>query len=99
MRGIVLPILVFICLTSCELCSAQTVDAQIEGIVTDSDGAAVAGARVTALNTDNGSVLNAATNDSGIYQFPVVTLGRYTLTVECTGFKKAVRSGIQLKSP
>ena len=99
MCRIVFPNLVFIVLMSVRLINSQAFDARIEGTVTDSTGAAVAGARISAVNTENGSVLVGATDDSGLYRFPIATLGHYTLTVERAGFKKLVRSGVQLRSP
>ena len=99
MCRIVFPNLVFIVLMSVRLINSQAFDARIEGTVTDSTGAAVAGARISAVNTENGSVLVGAADDSGLYRFPIATLGNYTLTVERAGFKKSVRSGVQLRSP
>jgi hypothetical protein len=55
--------------------------------VTDVQGAAVGGADVTITNADTGSQLTQKTGAEGIYEFPSIPLGRYTLRVTKEGFK------------
>ena len=48
------------------------------GTVTDTTGATVAGAKVTATETATGLIHESVTNDSGNYTFPDMPPGTYT---------------------
>lgn len=61
----------------------------ISGQVRDQSGAALPAARVTATNTGTNASRNTITNDQGIYTFPSLTPGSYTVRVEKPGFKQA----------
>ena len=77
---------------------AQRADrAVISGVVTDNQGAAVPGATVTIKNEDTGVENALVTNNAGAYTSPPLVLGRYSVTVDLTGFKKMVASGILLQ--
>src|SRR5205807_1602164 len=69
---------------------AQEVTATITGTVTDSTGAAVAGATVTAKSVDRGTVFKDATNEVGIYRIAQLPVGNYDLRVEKEGFQTAL---------
>ncbi len=75
---------------------AQAVYGSIVGIVTDSGGGAVPGARVTI--TDIGrDVTNASTaNDSGIFAQRFLIVGRYRVRVEAPGFKAFVQDNVNV---
>ena len=60
----------------------------IQGVVTDPQGANISGATLTLKNTGTNQQLTATTNDSGIYNFNALSPGKYSLTVEKTGFQK-----------
>src|SRR5258708_4247623 len=66
---------------------AQNTSASLRGTVTDVQGAAVSGANVTITNADTGSQQTQKTGTEGIYVFPSLPLGRYTLRVTKEGFK------------
>lgn len=68
---------------------AQTTNASLSGSVLDSSGAAVQKATVTARNVKTGVALSTVSNDDGIYIFPSLLPGEYTVTAEVTGFRKA----------
>jgi hypothetical protein len=77
---------------------AQRADrAVISGVVTDEQGAAMPGATVTIHNEATGVDTVTITNSAGAYTSPPLVLGRYTVTVDVQGFKKAVTSGILLQ--
>ncbi|MBV8831556.1 MAG: carboxypeptidase regulatory-like domain-containing protein, partial [Acidobacteriaceae bacterium] len=76
---------------------AQTVRGTILGTVTDSSGAVIKGATVTARQTATGLVRTEVTNDVGEYSIPQLPVGPYLVTVEQTGFKKTERTGIELR--
>ncbi|HYO83910.1 MAG TPA: carboxypeptidase regulatory-like domain-containing protein, partial [Bryobacteraceae bacterium] len=77
--------------------SAQTTTAVIHGTVSDTSGAVVPGARVSATLTGTGEVTTTPTNADGNYVFAALKPGTYTVEVEMASFKKAVRSGILLE--
>jgi hypothetical protein len=88
--------LVFLSLTLVGLlCAAKTARAQdvtatITGTVTDPTGAPVAGATVTAHDTERGTMWTSVTNEAGIYNLIRIPVGTYDLKVEQKGFQKSV---------
>lgn len=85
----------FISLFTFENAQAQTDVAEITGAVTDAQGAAVAGATVTVTNPANSFTRTVETGDNGLYRFPALPPATYTVTVEKSGFKKAVQQDVQ----
>jgi len=75
----------------------QNVNASLSGTVTDSSGAVVAGATVTAANEGTELSRTAVSDARGIYVLNVLPVGSYTLTVSLQGFKQAVIHGIVLQ--
>jgi hypothetical protein len=72
--------------------------ATITGIVTDSTGAVVAGAEVTATNTDTNVPTKSVSNGDGIYVIPNLFPGHYSIEFVKSGFESYVRSGMTLNS-
>src|SRR5215213_4232346 len=84
------------CLASPAL--AQRADrATISGVVTDPQGSGVPGATVTIRNEGTGVDTVLVTNAAGAYTTPPLVLGRYAITVDLSGFKKVVSSGVLLQ--
>ena len=75
---------------------AQKDAGAIVGLVRDSSGAVVAGAKVTVTDVDRGIAVSLSTNDRGEYVASPLKIGRYTVTVEKQGFKKAVAEPVQV---
>ena len=75
---------------------AQIAASEVLGTVTDASGSPVPKAQVTLTNLETGVGAKAATNGSGGYDFFDVHIGRYTVTVEATGFSKATAENIQV---
>ncbi|MCC6293114.1 MAG: TonB-dependent receptor [Bryobacterales bacterium] len=75
----------------------STGTATIVGTVTDTSGALIPAAKVTARNTDTSFLYESTTSPEGAYYLPNLRSGNYELRVEATGFKAAVRSGILLR--
>jgi hypothetical protein len=63
------------------------VSGDIAGTVTDSSGAAVPGAKVTARNTGTGQVKDVTTSGAGNYRIPLLQPGKYTVTATADGFQ------------
>jgi outer membrane receptor protein involved in Fe transport len=68
---------------------AQNTNGRVIGIVTDPQGAAVAGAKVTVANTATNVNWNTVSDGKGSFQVLDVPIGMYTITVESRGFARA----------
>jgi len=66
----------------------------ISGVVTDSSGAVIAGATVTAINTQTGVKTNASTDTKGFYGLPALPVGTYDIEISQTGFKTFRQTGL-----
>jgi len=88
--------LVFPLLLSISAVRAQEARGSIAGKVTDPQGAVIAGATVTVTNTETNAVARARSNDTGYFEAALLNPGSYSVAVEAPGFKRAVRSGLDL---
>ena len=77
---------------------AQTISGSITGTVVDSTGAVVPGVAVTLMNEATAVTRTSETNDSGVFVFDAVLVGKYTVRGEKTGFKRFERTGLELSS-
>src|SRR5580658_5949228 len=75
---------------------AQTVNASLGGTVTDSSGAVIPKATVTATGIETGVVTKSITNTSGDYNFPSLQEGNYRVSAEMGGFKQFVYERVTL---
>ncbi|MCL6545948.1 MAG: carboxypeptidase-like regulatory domain-containing protein [Bryobacteraceae bacterium] len=88
---------VFMVLLASVVCFAQESRGTIAGTVTDPQGGVVPGAAVTVTNTETNVANRTKTNEAGYFEVNLLNPGIYSITVEATGFKKLVRSGIELQ--
>src|SRR5271170_1787386 len=63
------------------------VSGDIAGTITDSTGAAIPGAKVTAINTGTGQTKEVTSNESGNYRISLLQPGTYTVTATTAGFQ------------
>ncbi|PYV07067.1 MAG: hypothetical protein DMG10_00185, partial [Acidobacteria bacterium] len=75
---------------------AQLATGTINGFVKDPTGAAIPGAKVTAKMVEQQAVRETQTNADGFYTFPAMPPGNYEITFEAGGFKREVRTGLEL---
>ncbi len=75
--------------------TAQTTTSTIEGIVTDANGAVIAGATVKASGTTLATERTATSDAEGFYRLTALPAGTYTVTISQTGFA-ASTSNIEL---
>jgi len=75
---------------------SQALNGQIEGTITDPNGAAVPSASVTVRNIETGAERQVTTDENGVYRAPLLPLGSWRVTVEAANFKRYVREGITL---
>jgi hypothetical protein len=68
----------------------------ITGKVADTSGAVLPGVTVTIQSPSMMGTQNNVTNEQGIYRFPAVPPGTYTVTYELPGFNTLKREGIQI---
>ncbi|HQU85430.1 MAG TPA: TonB-dependent receptor [Pyrinomonadaceae bacterium] len=66
----------------------------IKGVVTDPNGATIAGATVTVSDPARGQNVSLTSNDEGFFQANYLLPGIYRITVESAGFKKFVRENV-----
>ena len=76
--------------------AAQTVVGRISGTVKDSSGAVIPGAAVTVTNAATNLERAVKADEDGFYTVTNLPVGTYTVSVEQTGFKKAVVTDISL---
>jgi hypothetical protein len=76
--------------------SAHGQEARLSGLVTDPSSAVVPQSTVSLRNQDTGVTSQTESNGAGVYTFPFVKPGPYTITVEKTGFKTVSRTDIKL---
>ncbi len=73
----------------------------IVGSVVDPAGSAIAGAKVTITNTENGLRRSVNTDEGGRFNFPQLKPGRYSVKVEADGFEaqedRSVAAGLGQK--
>src|SRR5438067_2905283 len=72
--------------------------ATLNGIVVDTTGAMVPGADVVAKHNATAVTVSAVTNTDGVFSFPALNTGAYTVTVSLQGFKTAVVNNVVLTS-
>src|SRR2546428_4906578 len=90
-------IVLFSCLFLSLAAMAQLPTATLNGTVTDPQGAAVAGAKVTLLNQATGVTRETTSDTQGFYTFANVAPGDYTVRVESASFAKAEVKDIRLE--
>src|ERR1051326_6341889 len=72
--------------------------ASIQGTVTDAQGNAVVGAKVTVTNLATAISRDIVTNDQGFYRVPELAPGTYSVTVEASGFKKSFSQDVLVQA-
>jgi len=76
--------------------NAQVVTSNLQGFVTDTSGAIVPGAKVTAVNVETGESRETPTNEEGLYRFNLLPRGRYEVRVAKAGFAVETLKGLNL---
>jgi len=85
-----------VCLFAATPAFPQATNGEITGRVLDSAGASIPGATVTARNEGTGLTRTAATASTGDYTITALPAGTYTVSAELTGFKRALRRGVEV---
>ncbi len=77
---------------------AQSSNAELSGVITDTSGAVVAGVEVKALNTATNVTYAGVSNGSGLYLLTELLPGPYTITASAPGFGVVKHSGLKLST-
>jgi len=77
---------------------AQIQLSTLVGTVRDSAGAIIPRARVTVVNTDTQFRSETITSAEGSYYVPYLSPGVYQITVEASGFRRAVHDGVIIRT-
>jgi carboxypeptidase family protein/TonB-dependent receptor-like protein len=92
MKRIILALLL-VCATA-NFAAAQQTTGNIQGRVTDAQGAAVPGVTVTGKNAATGFVRTAVSDAEGAYLLNALPVGTYDITAELQGFTKFERKEV-----
>jgi hypothetical protein len=77
---------------------AQSTSASVTGQISGDDGRPVAGAQVTILHTQSGTVSRATTNEEGRYSSRGLRVGGpYTITIQRDGYQPTVQENVFLR--
>ena len=101
--GVVGSILSTLVLAAVVFCSASGAHAQsaafatITGRALDPKGASVPNATVTATNTETGIARTTQTTNDGLYRLENLTPGVYDVSMEASGFSKAIAKAVKLQ--
>ena len=79
-----------------QIAFGQGATGAINGVITDSSGAMIAGAKVTLRNVATQTEQVTQTNIDGRYVFPTLQPGTYTISIEQKGFATATEPAFQL---
>jgi len=94
--GCFLALMVF--LAANQIVFAQSSNGQLTGLVTDSSGAAVEGANVTAVNNETGVSYVTKTNGAGVYVIPQLVPGQYKISLNKEGFATIERTNLAVRT-
>jgi hypothetical protein len=94
-RGLLFALL-FSLFFFCANANAQKDTGNIVGVVRDSGGGVIPGAKVTVTDVERGTNFETVTDGTGNYVVGPLKVGRYTITVEKPNFKTAVAGPVQL---
>ena len=87
--GAVIYLLLFLAVST--WLGAQAVNSTLQGRVSDTTGAVIPGAAVTAVNTGTGLKRSGSANADGAYQIGGLPAGDYTVEAEKQGFQKSAK--------
>lgn len=76
----------------------QITSGTVTGITKDEQGLVLPGANVELRNEETGETRLTVSNTAGVFNFPGISAGRYSMKVSLQGFRTSERSGIQLRT-
>ena len=88
LRTTVSALVVLLAVIGTTVATAQERFGAISGVVTDSSQAPVPGVTITATNKQSGATRVVVSGTDGAYRITDLEPGRYTVTMELSGFQK-----------
>src|SRR6266540_2213658 len=89
---------VFVALSAVSYAGQGGTTSTIAGLVVDPSGGVIPGAAVVAKHVATGVATETVSNAEGLFSFPGLNIGTYTVTVSLQGFKTFVASDVVLTS-
>jgi hypothetical protein len=77
---------------------AQDYRGTVQGLVTDSSQAVIAGAKVTLLNVNTGVSVTKESSNLGDYRFDLVEPGTYKVEAVAAGFSKSIQQNVAVET-
>src|SRR5215510_485691 len=81
---------------TCAVLFGQATEGNILGAITDASGAVVTSAKISVTNVDTGVSRTTTPTQTGEYLVSNLPPGRYSVTVEAPGFRRAVQPPVEL---
>ena len=97
-KAVVCLALLVVCHAGARVAIGQTVQGVVTGTILDASGGVIPNATVTLTNEGTGISQSKTTKSDGIYLFPLVPPGTYTVTVTATGFRKNITTGVVVQA-
>jgi hypothetical protein len=85
-------------LATASLAFAQLNRATFTGSVTDPTGAAVANAKIVAVQKETNLSFTTVSTEAGLFTLPALDIGTYRVSAEAAGFKRSVRDDLVMNS-
>ena len=95
MRRFTFAVVALLCLAA--YASGQQTRATLTGLVTDPTGAVVPNAIIKIVNSETGATTLVKSNSRGSYTAPFLAPGVYAISVQMTGFKAYLHTGVELQ--
>src|SRR2546422_154168 len=95
--GTIIQVLALVLLLVLALPLAGQTFGEITGVVTDTTGGVLVGAGITVRNLATNHLRRVKTNATGNYTVPFLVPGIYDVQAESSGFKAAIRRGVDLQ--
>src|SRR5689334_11812817 len=96
--SLVTSLLLLLLLTLTASAQVTSSTSSVTGVVTDPNGASIAGATVTLTDTRTSKAISTTTDEQGVYRFAQVQPGQgYTITVSAGGFQTLTLSDVALR--
>src|SRR5260221_5711759 len=89
---------ILICALIFAICANAQFKASIQGTVTDPQGSAVSGAKITLANQETGVGRDTVASDQGFYRINELPPGLYSVTVSVNGFKQFVAKDVAIEA-
>src|SRR5580692_12700937 len=81
-----------------QLAHSQVLTGSLVGNVTDPSSAGVPGAAVKITQVETNESRDGQTNDTGVFSFPAIPAGTYTVEVRKNGFQMATQKEVVVRS-